>query len=370
MPFETSRETQMSNEQGELDQVLLSALRTIVEPTGKNIVDGGIVRSLEGEAESALVVTLENVGWPEPVQQRITRETIAALRRAVPELEKVRVEWVSAAQAAADEAPKIDQIIAVGSGKGGVGKSTIAASLAYALSLKGKRVGLMDADVYGPSIPHMLGLSGGADVINEPSLKILPRLVDGIKVISMGLLIPPEKAVVWRGPMLHKAVRDFLYAVQWGQLDTLIVDLPPGTGDIVLSLSQQMPVTGGVIVCTPQDVALLDARKALDMFRTVKIPCLGVVENMSFFACPKCGERTEIFGHGGAKRWAEEMKVPFLGSAPINLQMRINGDAGRVRDNFADGAAARESLTTIADALMGQLAEAPSSKGPTLEIVG
>jgi ATP-binding protein involved in chromosome partitioning len=361
----------MADEKGELDQVLMAALRTVVEPTGKNIVDAGLVRSLQGEGESSLLVVCNEGGLPDPVRQRITREVTAALRRAVPDLEQIRVEWSAAQQPTFDDAPPmIDQIIAVGSGKGGVGKSTIAASLAYALSLKGKRVGLMDADVYGPSIPHMLGLSGGADVVNEPHLKILPRLVDGIKVISMGLLIPPEKAVVWRGPMLHKAVRDFLFAVQWGELDTLIVDLPPGTGDIVLSLSQQMPVTGGVIVCTPQDVALLDARKALDMFRTVKIPCLGVVENMSFFACPKCGERTEIFGHGGAERWAKEMAVPFLGAAPINLQMRINGDAGRVRDNFADGSPARESLTRIADSLSDQLTAAPASKGPTLEIVG
>jgi ATP-binding protein involved in chromosome partitioning len=361
----------MAEAQSELDQILLNALRTVVEPTGKNIVDAGLVTSLEGEGESSLLVVCEQPGYPEPVQQRLTREVIAALKRAVPELEKVRVEWKAPAPSVMDDSPPvIDKIVAVGSGKGGVGKSTIAASLAYALSRKGKRVGLMDADVYGPSIPHMLGLSGGADVVNEPNLKILPRLVDGIKVISMGLLIPPEKAVVWRGPMLHKAVKDFLYAVQWGELDVLIVDLPPGTGDIVLSLSQQMPVAGGVIVCTPQDVALLDARKAFDMFRTVNIPCLGVVENMSFFACPKCGERTEIFGCGGAQRWAGEMGVPFLGSAPINLQMRINGDEGKVRDNFAASSSARESLESIANELLRRLEEAPAKRGPTLEIVG
>ena len=360
----------MADEQGELDRILLDALRTVVEPTGKNIVDAGLVRSLQGEGEAALLVTCDEGGLPEPVRQRIAREAIAAIRRAVPDLETVRVEWNAPKASAVDAPPMIDQVIAVGSGKGGVGKSTIAASLAYALSLKGKRVGLMDADVYGPSIPHMLGLSGGADVVNEPQLRIVPRLVDGIKVISMGLLIPPEKAVVWRGPMLHKAVRDFLFAVQWGELDVLIVDLPPGTGDIVLSLSQQMPVAGGVIVCTPQDVALLDARKALDMFRTVNVRCLGVVENMSFFACPNCGKRTDIFGHGGAERWAKEMGVPFLGSTPINLQIRVNGDAGRVRDNFAQESAARESLTSIADALSEQLSAAPASKGPTLEIVG
>jgi ATP-binding protein involved in chromosome partitioning len=164
-------------------------------------------------------------------------------------------------------------------------------------------------------------------------------------------------------------VKDFLYAVEWGELDYLIVDLPPGTGDIILSLSQQMPISGGVIVCTPQDVALLDARKALDMLRTVKIPCRGVVENMSFFECPNCRKRYDIFGSDGARRWAEHERVPFLGAVPINLQMRINGDAGHLRDNFAEDNPIRQNLYAIADALVGQFAVETAPSAPTIEIV-
>jgi ATP-binding protein involved in chromosome partitioning len=212
----------------------------------------------------------------------------------------------------------------------------------------------------------MLGLEGRPAVANN---KYQPLEKDGLKVISMGFLVPPNQAVVWRGPMLHKAVRDFLYSVEWGTLDFLIVDLPPGTGDVVLSLSQQMPITGGVIVCTPQDVALLDAKKALNMLQTVKIPCRGVVENMSFFLCPSCGSRSEIFGHGGAEHWAQEAGVPFLGGVPINLQVRLNGDEGKVGDNFADSNPVRDQLLAIADKLVAEIEADETPTVPTLEIV-
>lgn len=337
------------------------ALRTVREPGGNDLVGAGLVAGMRGEG-SVLTLGLVDAGFPPPVKERIERDVDAAIRKVLPPVEKVVVQWGPAGQAAG---PDIRHIVAVGSGKGGVGKSTVAASLAYALRRLGRSVGLMDADVYGPSIPHMVGLEGRPAVADN---RYQPLEVDGIKVISMGFLVPPEQAVVWRGPMLHKAVRDFLYSVDWGTLDYLVVDLPPGTGDVVLSLSQQMPIRGGVIVCTPQDVALLDARKALHMFQTVKIPVLGIVENMSFFECPACGQRAEIFGCGGAKRWAEEIGAPFLGAIPIHLQVRLNGDDGRIRDNFADDNPVRRNLEEIAARLEAVVAGSEAPKPPTLEI--
>ncbi|WP_428306393.1 P-loop NTPase [Lacipirellula sp.] len=224
-------------------------------------------------------------------------------------------------------------VIAVGSGKGGVGKSTMAVSLAIALKGAGAKVGLMDADVYGPSVPHLLGLTGQPMVSNG---KLLPVDCNGMPVMSMAFLVPKEEAVVWRGPMLHGAITQFLRDTAWGDLDYLIIDMPPGTGDIALTLSQALPLTGAVVVCTPQDVALLDAVKAIAMFNKVSIPVLGLVENMSYFLCPDNGKRYDIFGNGGARAKAEEMGVPFLGEAPIQIPIRERGDAGQTAGNLAD----------------------------------
>jgi ATP-binding protein involved in chromosome partitioning len=224
-------------------------------------------------------------------------------------------------------------VIAVGSGKGGVGKSTIAASLAIALKNFGSKVGLMDADVYGPSIPHLLGLSGQPMVAGG---KLQPVDFQGMPVMSMGFLVPAGEAVVWRGPMLHGAITQFLRDTAWGDLDYLIIDMPPGTGDIALTLSQALPLTGAVVVCTPQDVALIDAVKAIAMFRKVSIPVLGVVENMSYFLCHDNGKRYDIFGSGGARLKAEELSVPFLGEVPIQIPIRERGDAGQTAGNLGD----------------------------------
>jgi ATP-binding protein involved in chromosome partitioning len=224
-------------------------------------------------------------------------------------------------------------VIAVGSGKGGVGKSTVAASLAIALKNAGAKVGLMDADVYGPSIPHLLGLSGQPSVASG---KLQPVDCHGMPVMSMGFLVPPGEAVVWRGPMLHGAITQFLRDTAWGDLDYLIIDMPPGTGDIALTLSQALPLTGAVVVCTPQDLALIDAVKAIAMFRKVSIPVLGVVENMSYFLCPDNGKRYDIFGSGGARAKAEELGVPFLGETPIQIAIRQRGDEGETAGNLAD----------------------------------
>jgi ATP-binding protein involved in chromosome partitioning len=224
-------------------------------------------------------------------------------------------------------------VVAVGSGKGGVGKSTIAASIAFGLKNAGCKVGLLDADVYGPSIPHLLGVDERPQALER---KLQPVMAGGLRVMSMGFLVPPGEAVVWRGPMLHGAITQFLRDTDWGDLDYLIIDMPPGTGDIALTLSQLLPLSGAVVVCTPQDVALLDAVKAIAMFRKVHIEVLGLVENMSFFECPGCGGRYEIFGSGGAKRRAEQLDVPFLGELPINIQLRIRGDEGQTSANFQD----------------------------------
>lgn len=231
----------------------------------------------------------------------------------------------------------VKSVVAVGSGKGGVGKSTLAASLALGLKRAGCHVGLMDADVYGPSIPHLLGLEGRPEIVQQ---KLQPILADGMPVMSMGFLVPPGEAVVWRGPMLHGAITQFLRDTAWGDLDYLIIDMPPGTGDIALTLSQALPLTGAVVVCTPQDVALLDAVKAIAMFRKVNIPVLGMVENMSGFVCPDTGKRYDIFGSGGARRRAEELQVPFLGDVPIHMSIRENGDAGTTVANYRDPAVA------------------------------
>jgi ATP-binding protein involved in chromosome partitioning len=216
-------------------------------------------------------------------------------------------------------------VVVVGSGKGGVGKSTVAACVAFGLKQVGAHVGLMDADVYGPSIPHLLGVDQKPTAIGG---RLQPVESGGLKVMSMGFLVPPGEAVVWRGPMLHGAITQFLRDTDWGPLDYLIIDMPPGTGDIALTLSQLLPVTGAVVVCTPQDVALLDAVKAIAMFRKVNIPILGVVENMSYFLCPSCGQRSDIFGSGGARARAAQLGVPFLGEIPLNIQIRILGDEG------------------------------------------
>uniref|UniRef100_A0A7V4XS40 Iron-sulfur cluster carrier protein n=1 Tax=Acidobacterium capsulatum TaxID=33075 RepID=A0A7V4XS40_9BACT len=223
--------------------------------------------------------------------------------------------------------PGVAHIVAIGSGKGGVGKTTVAVNTALALSKLSYQVGLIDADIYGPNVPLMLGSSDQPKVL--PNNRIEPNTAHGIKVISVGFLSPGDKPLVMRGPMLHQIIRQFLQQVEWGQLDFLIVDLPPGTGDVVISLVQTVPLTGAVVVSTPSDVALQDARKAIEMFREVKAPILGVVENMSHFTCPHCQEIIDIFSKGGAERTARDFGVPFLGSVELVPAIREGGDQGQ-----------------------------------------
>jgi ATP-binding protein involved in chromosome partitioning len=222
--------------------------------------------------------------------------------------------------------PGVANIVAIGSGKGGVGKTTVAVNLAIALAKLGFRTGLIDADIYGPNVPLMLGTTQPPRVM--ASNQIEPNVAHGVKVISVGLLSPGDKPLVMRGPMLHQIIRQFLQQVEWGELDFLLVDLPPGTGDVVISLVQTVPLTGAVVVSTPSDVALQDARKALEMFHQVNVPILGIVENMSHFTCPHCHQEIDIFSKGGAERTAKQFNVPFLGSIELDAEIRQGGDTG------------------------------------------
>jgi ATP-binding protein involved in chromosome partitioning len=222
--------------------------------------------------------------------------------------------------------PGIRAIVAVASGKGGVGKSTTAVNLAFALKQQGVRVGLLDADVYGPSLPRMTGLSGPPD--SKDGKIIEPLVAHGVPCMSIGFLVPDDTPTIWRGPMVMGALEQLLRDVNWGELDLLLVDMPPGTGDAQLTMAQRVPLTGSVIVSTPQDVALSDVRKGINMFKTVKVPVFGIIENMSFYLCPHCGERSEIFGHGGARQTAEELGTDFLGEIPLHISIRETSDAG------------------------------------------
>ncbi len=224
------------------------------------------------------------------------------------------------------EVKGVKHIVAVASGKGGVGKSTVSANLAVALAMRGLKVGLLDADVYGPSQPRMLGVSGRPS--SPDGQTILPLRNHGVTVMSLGLMMPDDEALIWRGPMLMGALQQMLGQVQWGQLDVLLVDLPPGTGDVQMTLSQKVNVTGAVIVSTPQDIALLDARKGIDMFKRMNVPLLGFVENMASFICDGCQKEHHPFGHGGAKAEAEKQGIPFLGEIPLDLNIRIASDGG------------------------------------------
>lgn len=266
----------------------------------------------------------------------------------------------------------VKRVIAVGAGKGGVGKSTLATNLALALQAAGNRVGLMDGDVYGPSIPKMLG-NNDQPMGTGPN-EIQPNEAYGLKLMSMGFLLDPARPMVVRGPIVHTVVRQFLSDVQWGELDYLIVDLPPGTGDVALSLAQSIPVTGAVVISTPQDVALIDVHKAVSMFRTLKVPVLGLVENMSGFVCPKCDHHEAIFGEGGAEAWGATEGIDFLGRIPIHTTVPVGGDDGtpaladkRVPD------AVKQAFQSVADALVKQvqvLESTPKPSGPLIQIEG
>jgi ATP-binding protein involved in chromosome partitioning len=260
--------------------------------------------------------------------------------------------------------PGVQNLIAVGSGKGGVGKTTVAVNLAVALAALGHRVGLMDADVYGPNVPMMMGINKAPMAYGE---RIQPLENMGVKLMSMGFLSPGDKPLVWRGPMLHSVIQQFLRGVDWGDLEYLVIDLPPGTGDVQLTLIQTAPVTGAMVVTTPSDVSLEDARKAVHMFDQVKVPILGIVENMSYLVCPHCKERVDVFSTGGGERTAREMNVPFLGALPLDPAVRMGGDSGHpvaYNGNNPQGAVFRE----LAQRTIQRIGEVGPPTGPKIEI--
>src|SRR6202171_2741128 len=263
--------------------------------------------------------------------------------------------------------PGVKNLIAVASGKGGVGKTTVAVNLALALVKLGNKVGLMDADVYGPNVPIMLGTSEEPQATQDR--RMIPVDAMGLKMISMGLLSPGDKPVIWRGPMLHSVITQFLRSVEWGQLDYLIIDLPPGTGDVQLTLIQTVAVSGAVVVTTPSTVALADVRKAIEMFRQVNVEVLGVVENMSTYACPHCGKSLDIFGHGEGAKTALAYGVPVLGEIEIDPRIRMGGDTGKPVAALGEGGAGAKSLYNVARAVVARLAEvAGTTGGPAVQI--
>jgi ATP-binding protein involved in chromosome partitioning len=346
------------------------ALADFPDPeTGRGIVQTEQIRDIRVDGEK-VEVTLALTSWAAPLFEETATALEAQLRSRLAGVKHISVqrgEFERAPEKLGEIGLASKSVIAVGSGKGGVGKSTIAVSLALGLKRAGARVGLMDADVYGPSIPHLLGVSQRPEVVDN---KIRPIDADGVPVMSMGFLVPPDEAVVWRGPMLHGAVTQFLRDTLWGELDYLIIDMPPGTGDIALTLSQLLPLSGAVAVCTPQDVALLDAVKAIAMFRKVNIPVLGMVENMSGFVCPGCDKKYDIFGSGGAERRAAELQIPFLGDVPINMQIRESGDAGKAGASFDDpsvGPYLERIVLRVVKQLAGAAAKQP--KMPQLPVL-
>ena len=347
-----------------------AALAEFKDPeTGRSITQLEQLHALHVD-DGRLSVTLGLTTWAAPIKDQIRTELAELLRRQFPGLD-VAVELAvheRKPEKLGDIGLAAKTVVAVGAGKGGVGKSSLAAYLAYGLCRAGSRVGLMDADVYGPSIPHLLGSRERPTVVAD---RIQPVMVDGLAVMSMGFLVPEGEAVIWRGPMLHTALTQFLRDTAWGDLDYLIIDMPPGTGDVALSLSQLLPLTGAVIVCTPQDVALLDAAKAINMFRKVNVAVLGMVENMSFFLCSNCNTRHDIFGSGGAQRRAAELGVPFLGEVPIATALRVQADEGRVGAAF-DESTVQPYLETICRNFVGNLVAAHREHPavPTLPVLG
>jgi len=335
---------------------VLEALRAVQDPDlHKDIVTLGFVKDVKiagGEVDFTIELTTPACPVRDQMKEEAERR-VAALSGVKAARAKMTADVRARGGFGRQAVPGVRNIVAVGAGKGGVGKSTTAVNLALALAAKGARVGLMDADVYGPNIPQMLGITAQPEATEQK--RILPPEGHGIRVISMGMLVPPDQAVIWRGPMLHGAVQQFMREVEWGELDYLVVGLPPGTGDIALSMAQSVPMAGAVVVTTPQGVSVSDVRKAVGMFRQLNIPVLGVIENMSDFACPHCGQHTEIFGNGGGRRMAEDMGIPFLGAVPIDTRVREGGDEGRPIVVAAPESAAGAAFIELAGKVAAQI---------------
>jgi len=358
---------------------VIEALRNVVVPgSGKDIVSLGMVSGVvvkNGNVGFAIEVAPEQGAAMEPVRKAAERAVdavpgvlsvtavLTAHREAAPRQPQGRP-----GHGAAQEplAPGVRHIVAVASGKGGVGKSTVAVNLALALAARGRRVGMLDADIYGPSQPRMMGIAGRPESPDGRTLEPMENF--GIKVMSMGFLVEEETPMIWRGPMVMSALQQMLRDVNWGELDVMVVDMPPGTGDAQLTMAQQVPLAGAVIVSTPQDIALLDARKGLNMFRKVDVPVLGIVENMSYYLCPNCGHQANIFGHGGARREAERLGVDFLGEIPLDLVIRETSDGGRPIVVSDPESAHAKAFLAIADAIWQKLEGGSDRRMPNIVV--
>ncbi len=355
------------------EQLVRTALAGVVDPqTGQDLASAKAIRGVRVEA-SGVVVDIE-LGYPAKslipaLQQSVTAAVQAAAPGAAVTV-NVRSEVVPhAVQRGVQLLPGVKNIVAVASGKGGVGKSTTAANLALALAAEGASVGLLDADIYGPSQPMMMGINGKPESLDGKIME--PLLNHGVQVMSIGFLVEPDQAMIWRGPMATQALEQLLRQTNWKDLDYLIVDMPPGTGDIQLTLSQRVPMTGAVVVTTPQDIALLDAKKGIKMFEKVGVPILGIVENMAVHICSQCGHAEHIFGADGGKKMAAEYGMPYLGALPLDINIRLQADTGRptvVADPDGEIAGLYKAMARqVAVAIAGKNKDY-SSKFPTISI--
>jgi ATP-binding protein involved in chromosome partitioning len=352
-----------------MEKAVLDALRTVMDPDLKrDIVSLNFIKDLKVENGIASF-TIELTTPACPVKQDMEQWAREAVSK-VNGVREVHIRMSAAVSRGAAGAGKqsiegVKNIIAVGSGKGGVGKTTVTVNLAVALAQTGASVGLMDADIYGPNVPLMMGIAGQPHAIDD---RIQTLSNYGVRVMSMGFLTEDDTPLIWRGPMLHNVIQQFLRQVEWGELDYLLIDLPPGTGDVQLSLTQTVPLMGAVIVSTPQDVALQDARKAILMFRQVRVDILGIVENMSYFQCPKCNERTHIFSHGGAADTAAKFGVPFLGEVPLAAALREGGDKGKPIVASDPDSPSAQAFIQIAQKVAAQISVANLNKTDSMII--
>ena len=352
---------------------LLQALQAVVDPnTGKDFVSTKQLRNLSVEGGSVSFDV--ELGYPAKSQIPALRQALIVAAKGVAGVDNVSANVTSriiahAAQRGVALLPQVKNIIAVASGKGGVGKSTTAVNLALALAAEGARVGILDADIYGPSQPMMMGIEGRPESVDGQNMEPLENY--GVQVMSIGFLVGQDEAMIWRGPMATQALEQLLRQTNWKDLDYLIVDMPPGTGDIQLTLSQRVPMTGAVIVTTPQDIALLDARKGVAMFEKVGVPILGIVENMAVHVCTHCGHVEHIFGEGGGKRYAAEKSLDYLGALPLNLQIRLQADNGKptvVSDPDGEVASIYKAVARQVAVKVAAKAKDFSSKFPSIKI--
>jgi ATP-binding protein involved in chromosome partitioning len=350
------------------DQIL-QALRQVQDPElHKDLVTLDMIKDIAIE-DHQVRIGVELTTPACPLKDTIRRDIERELAK-LDGIKRVEIDWSARVRATAklqDHLPGVSNTIAVGAGKGGVGKSTIAVMAALGLQREGAKVGLMDADVYGPSIPKMLGVEDRQPLLRGE--KMVPVEAHGLRIMSIGFMVEPDRAVIWRGPMVHGVIKQFLEQVDWGELDYLIIDLPPGTGDVPLTLSQAIPMTGAVIVCTPQEVALLDAVKALRMYQQLNVDILGIVENMSYFIAPDTGREYDLFGRGGARKAAQRVQVPFLGEIPINIAIRVAGDEGNPAANFEKtDQTTSQAITSFVRNLAGQISIKNATKTVPLEL--